>query len=461
MSTRRIRFACVFMLSLLLADTLLAACAGGTSIRRAQEDAMLLMIAGDYQLTGELPALPPEGVSKVARLNLSAFQPPEPTTPNEAWTLFEYYSGLRDAFEQKAKAENLPPDVVAKGIAEYEAKMKAMGDKANELDKRRARHRSTAWKRFFDGLGRFIGRAFDIGGKIVKFAIEDVPTAVGEYTPAVVKGLAQAYVEKLKGELRTKAEQKAFEILLEKNPNLAGAYLIFKAGKAGAKLIRDFARMFGRHRRGTAAQEPEIPAVEAASPEEEAAGAFALPPSGTWAATCDSGRDDSVEAWCEEQGGQLSTDPAFKLTIDFASGTFSFAAKTECVGPEFTNSSSGWTQNTTSEEIQGGGTLYADGWLVGTAKVKALWIEEGVRVKAAGSESYKEGGPTEGTIPLIAYLDGEEDLRALDLYFTSGAYGEVDPVSIEWLREIGWDGVVDWLKGCEACYTVCRPGGAP
>ena len=257
MTARRIRLASILMLGLLLSDTLLAACAGGTSIRRAQEDAMLLMIAGDYQLTGELPAVAKAEGRKLARLVVASGRPQEPTTPSEAWTLFEYYRGLRDAFEQKAKAENLPPDVVAKGIAEYEAKMKALGDKANDLDKRRARHRSTAWKRFFDGLGRFIGRAFEIGGKIVKFAIEDVPTGVGEYAPAVVKGLAQAYVEKLKGELRTKGEQKAFEILVEKSPNLAGAYLIFKAGKSAVKVLRDFARLIGRHRRGgQAAQAP-------------------------------------------------------------------------------------------------------------------------------------------------------------------------------------------------------------
>ncbi len=172
MTTRRIRLASILMLALLLSDTLLAACSAATPVRRPEEDAMLLLIAGDYQLMGELPAVPVDGVSKVARLNRSAFQPPEPTTPNEAWTLLEYYRGLRDDFERKAKAENLPADVVAKGIAEYEAKMNAMGDKANDLDRRRARHRSTAWKRFFDGLGRFIGRAFDLGGKIVKFAVE-------------------------------------------------------------------------------------------------------------------------------------------------------------------------------------------------------------------------------------------------------------------------------------------------
>jgi len=456
MSTRRLRFACIFMLSLLLADTLLAACSGGASVRRTREDAWLLSIAGYYQLTGEQPPTALAGSLKMARLAEAHVRPQESTNSNEVWTLIGYYVGLRDRYEQEGRAKGLSDDEIEKLLAGINAKIDDLMAKAKALDARRARHRGTAWKRFFDGLGRGVGRAFDVGGKVAKFVIEDVPGTVVTYAPAIIKELAQQYVEKLK----ETAKGRLFDLLAKKAPGVVTAYLVYELGRKGLQIAREVERQLGRHG-GGAAQDAPAASEDGATSSNETGGAFALPASGTWAATCDSGRDDSVEAWCEEQGGQLSTDPAFKLTIDFASGTFSFAAKTECVGPKFTNSSSGWTQNTTSEEIQGGGTLYADGWLVGTAKVKALWIEEGVRVKAAGSESYKEGGPTEGTIPLIAYLDGEEDLRALDLYFTSGAYGEVDPVSIEWLREIGWDGVVDWLKGCEACYTVCRPGGEP
>ncbi len=240
----------------MLTDTLLAACSGGDSVRRSREDAWLLAIAGYYQLTGEQPALAMVGGPKLARLREASVHA-QPTTPNEAWSLIGYYGDLRAKFEQKAKADGLPPEVLRAGLAEYDAKIADLVEKAKALEARRARHRGTAWKRFFDGLGRAIGRAFDIGGRIVEFAVEDVPTAVGEYTPALVKGLAQAYVEKLKGELRTKGEQKAFEILAEKSPNLAGAYLIFKAGREGIKVLRDFARLFGRHRRGgQAAQAP-------------------------------------------------------------------------------------------------------------------------------------------------------------------------------------------------------------
>lgn len=47
-------------------------------------------------------------------------------------------------------------------------------------------------------------RAFEIRGKTVKFALEDVSTGVGEYGPEVVKALAQEYIQKLRGEPRQK-----------------------------------------------------------------------------------------------------------------------------------------------------------------------------------------------------------------------------------------------------------------
>jgi hypothetical protein len=165
-----------------------------------------------------------------------------------------------------------------------------------------------------------------------------------------------------------------------------------------------------------------------------------------------------VESWCEQNGGQLTHEPAYTLTIDFDAGTFSFSGNTICVGARATDSFGSWLQVTTTEELKGGGTYYPDGWLVGMVDVSALWIERGVRAKIGGPESYEEGGPTTGKVPLVAYIDGEEDLEALDVFFTSGAYGEAEALDPDWLRSLGWDGVEDWLRDCEKCYTVCRAG---
>jgi len=459
MVTRRIRLASVFMLTLLLSDTSLAACAGGISIRRAQEDAMLLMIAGDYQLTGELPAVARADGPKMARPVAASVRAQEPTTPNEAWTLLEYYRGLRDAFEQKAKAENLPPDVVARGIAEYEAKMKAMGDKANELDKRRARQRSTAWKRFFDGLGRFIGRAFDIGGKIVKFAIEDVPTAVGEYAPAVVKGLAQAYVEKLKGMLRTKGEEKAFEILLEKNPNLAGAYLIFKAGRAGVKVLRDFARLFGRHRRGAAGQEPTT--TEPAEGED-----IQMPAKGTMTATCQppSGAQ-SIQAWCPTVEGTFTANTPLTVIIDFGARTFTFGYKIACEGRKSTESTFGtWRQNLSSDEMQGSGTVYENGWLLGEGAGMNIWIEQGTWWKAGNVVPINKVKENPSTVPVAILLDTPDDLIAFELGWGPGWVPDGPAgagFTIERARELGWEGLLGFAPACTTCVSLCEVTSGP
>jgi hypothetical protein len=458
MTKRRIRLASILMLGLLVSDTLLAACAGGASIRRTQEDAMLLMIAGDYQLMGELPAVAKADGRNLARLVRASGRPQEPTTPNEAWTLFDYYSGLRDAFEQKAKAENLPPDVVAKGIAEYEAKMKAIGDKANELDKRRARHRSTAWKRFFDGLGRFIGGVFDIGGKVVKFAVEGVPTAVGEYAPAVVKALAQAYVEKLKGELRTKAEQKAFEILLEKSPNLAGAYLIFKAGKSAVKVLRDFARLLGRHRRGATAQGET--ATEPSEDEE-----FALPTSGTMTATCEppSGAQ-SIQAWCPTVQGTLTANAPLTVTIDFGSRTFTFGYKTACEGLKITDSLGTWIQNLSSDEMQGSGTVYEDGWLLGEGAGMTIWIEQGTWWKAGNVVPINKVKENPGTVPVAILLDTPDDMVAFELGWGPGWVPDGPAgagFTIERARELGWQGLLGFAPDCTTCVSLCEVTSGP
>jgi hypothetical protein len=158
-------------------------------------------------------------------------------------------------------------------------------------------------------------------------------------------------------------------------------------------------------------------------------------------------------------GGQLTHEPAYTLTIDFGAGTFAFTGNTICVGPKATDSFGSWSQVTTAEELRGSGKLHPDGWLVGMVDASSLWLERGMRVKIGGSESYEEGGPTTGTVPLTAYIDGEEDLEALDVFFTSGAHGEAEALDPDWLRSIGWEGVVDWLRGCKACYTVCRSGG--
>ena len=342
MQSRNVRRASVFLLSLLLADTLLTACAGGgTSIRRPEEDAWLLSIAGYYQLMGELPPPPAREAAKAAQIARITFQPPEPKTPNEAYSLMEYYMARRADVEKEARAQGLPAETVAKALGEYDAKIEAYSEKGANLAERRARHRGTAWKRFFDGLGRFIGGAFDLGGKVVKFAVEGVPTFIGEYTPAVVKALAQEYVKKLRGELRTKVEQKAFEILVEKSPNLAGAYLIFKAGRGAFKVLRDFARLFGRHGRRTAPQQP--------------GGGFGLPPSGLMMASCNT---EWYHRWAVDPARTI-LDESFVLEVDYDARSFdvAFYGQDRTVGEQHTQ--------TLTDELSGTGTVSADGFLMG------------------------------------------------------------------------------------------------
>jgi hypothetical protein len=460
MQTRTVRCASVFLLGLLLADTLLAGCVGGgPSIRRPEEDAWLLSIAGYYQLTGELPAAPTEGVSKVARLAGSFFQPPEPRTPNEAYSWMEYYLARRDDVEKEARAQGLPAETVAEALGEYEAKIKAYAEKGAALAERRARHRGTAWKRFFDGLGRFIGRAFDIGGRIVKFAVEDVPTAVGEYTPAVVKGLAQAYVQQLKGELRTKAEQKAFEILVERSPNLAGAYLIFKAGKSAVKVLRDFARLFGRHRGRTAAQGPT-------GTEPAEGGEFELPTSGTMMATCQlPPAAHSVVTWCPTVEGTFTASTPLTVTIDFGSRTFTFGYKSACEGRKNTESTFGtWRQSLSSDEMQGSGTVYEDGWLLGEGAALSISIERGTWWKAGNVLPINKVSENSGTVPVAILLDTPDDLIAFELgwgpgWVTDGPAGA--GFTIERARELGWQGLLGFAPDCTTCVSLCEVTSAP
>ena len=458
MTTRRIRLASILMLALLLSDTLLAACSPETSVRRPEEDAMLLLIAGDYQLTGELPAAPTEGVSKVARVAAPSFQPPEPKTPNEAYTWMEYYLARRADVEKEARAQGLSAEAVAEALGEYDAKIKAYSEKGAELAARRARHRGTVWKRVFDGLGRFIGGAFDIGGKVVKFAVEGVPTAVGEYAPAVVKALAQAYVEQLKGELRTKAEQKAFEILVEKSPHLAGAYLIFKAGKSAVKVLRDFARLFGRHRRRAAAQEPTTAAL--AEGED-----YQLPKTGTMTARCPLPPSaQSVVDWCPTVQGTLTTNKPLTVTIDFASGTFTFDYMVACEGLKKTDSLGTWIQNLSSDQMQGSGTVYEDGWLLGQGAGVNTWIEQGTWWDAGNVVPINKVKENSGTVPVAILLDTLDDMMAFELGWGAGWTSDGPPgtgFTIEQAREVGWKALLGLTPACTTCVSLCEVTSGP
>jgi hypothetical protein len=460
MQTGTVRRASIFLLGLLLADTLLAGCAGGgPPIRRPEEDAWLLSIAGYYQLTGELPAAPTEGVSKVARLAAPSFQPPEPKTPNEAYTWMEYYLARRADVEKEARAQGLSAEAVAEALGEYDAKIQAYSEKGAELAARRARHRGTVWKRVFDGLGRFIGGAFDIGGKVVKFAVEGVPTAVGEYAPAVVKALAQAYVEQLKGQLRTKAEQKAFEILVEKSPQLAGAYLIFKAGKSAVKVLRDFARLFGRHRRRAAAQGPTTTA-----PAE--GGEFQLPTSGTMTATCQlSAAAHSVLSWCPSVEGTLTANTPLTVTIDFGARTFTFGYKIACEGTKHTESTFGtWRQSLSSDEMQGSGTVYEDGWLLGEGAGVNIWIEQGTWWKAGNVVPINKVKENSGTVPVAILLDTPDDMMAFELGWGAGWTSDGPPgtgFTIEQARELGWEDLLGLTPACTTCVSRCEVTSGP
>jgi hypothetical protein len=454
MTTRHTRLASVFLLSLLLADSLLSACAGGASIRRSREDAWLLSIAGYYQLTGQMPTAAMASGPRPARLADASVHAQEPTTPNEAWTLFDYYAKLREQYERDARAKGLPEDVIQKGLAEIDSKLDALGERANALQDRRARHRGTAWKRFFDGLGRFIGRAFDIGGRIVKLAVEDVPGTIGEYAPAVIKGLAQAYVEKLKGELRARGEQKAFEILVEKNPNLAGAYLIFKAGKEGLKVLRDFARLFGRHRGGGAAQ-------GGAATESPVGEEFRFPTSGSMTATCQwpSGAQ-SVADWCPTVQGTLTTNSPLTVTIDFSAHTFTFGYSVACEGLKKTDSKGGWVQSVSSDAMQGGGTVYDDGWLLGEGAGMYTWIEQGTQWTGLAMEPIDRRTENSSITPVAILLDTPDDMVAFELGWAAGG-PTGGGLSIERAREVGWKGLLGFAPDCTTCVSLCEVTAGP
>jgi hypothetical protein len=415
----------------------------------------LLSIAGYYQLTGELPAAPTEGVSKVARLAAPSFQPPEPKTPNEAYSSMDYYMARRADVEKEARAQGLPAETVAKALGEYDAKIQAYAEKGTELAERRARHRGTAWKRFFDGLGRFIGGAFDFGGKVVKFAVVGVPTAIGEYTPAVVKALAQAYVEKLKGELRTRGEQKAFEILVEKSPNLAGAYLIFMAGKAGVKILRDFARLFGRHRRG----EPVAAGPTATEPDEGEK--FQLPTSGTMTARCPlPPAAQSVEAWCPTVEGMFTTNTPLTVNIDFGARTFTFGYKIACEGRKSTDSLGTWIQNLSSDEMQGSGAAYEDGWLLGEGAGLNIWVEQGTWWKAGNMVPINKVIENPSIVPVAILLDTPDDRVAFELGWAAGGTTG-GALTIERVRELGWEGSLGFAPACTTCVSLCEVASGP
>jgi hypothetical protein len=351
MTPRRIRLASILMLALSLSDTLLAACSPETLIRRPEEDAMLLLIAGDYQLMGELPALPADGVSKGARLNRRAIQPPEPTTPNEAWTLLEYYRGLRDDFERKAKAENLPPDVVAKGIAEYEAKMNALGEKANELDRRRGRHRRSA------------------------VAQERTTAALAE---------------------------------------------------------------------GENYQLPKTGTMRARCP---------LPPS----AQC-------VVDWCPTVQGTLTTNKPLTVTIDCASGTFTFDYMVACEGLKKTDSLGTWIQNLCSDQMQGSGTVYEDGWLLGQGAGVTTWIEQGTWWDAGNVVPINKVKEDSGTVPVAILLDTPDDRMAFELGWGAGRTSDGPPgtgFTIEQAREVGWEDLLGLTPACTTCVSQCEVTSGP
>jgi hypothetical protein len=451
MTTPRIRLASAFLLSLLLADSVLSACAGGASIRRSREDAWLLSIAGSYQLTGELPPVAQMHAPKVAD---ALAQSQEPTTPNEVWTLFDYYAKLREQYERDARAKGVPEDVIKRGLADIDAKLQDLADKADALRERRARRRGTAWKRFFDGLGRFVGRSFDIGGRIVKFAVADVPGTIGEVTPVLIKGLAQAYVEKLKGDLRERGEQKAFEILVEKNPNLAGAYLMFKAGREGLKLLRDFARLFRRHRGGGAGQ--DATAADLPGGEE-----LQLPTSGVLTAKCNwPFGAQSVMDWCPTVQGSLTTNKPLSVTIDFSARTFTFDYSIACEGLKKTDSKGGWIQTLSSDAIQGSGTVYEDGWLLGMGTGVFTWVEQGTQWTGLAMEPVNKKNETSSSVPVAILLDSPDDLVAFELGWAAGGASS-EGLSIDRARQLGWDGLLAFPPGCTGCVSLCEVTAGP
>jgi len=373
------------------------------------------------------------------------------------YTLLEYYYKVKDQYTQEAKANGTSPDRVKAAMAEVDAKIKELEDKAEDLETRRARHRGTAWKRFFDGMGRFVGGVFEIGGKIVKFAIEDVPTAVGEATPVIVKGLAQAYVEKLKGMLRREGEQRAFEFLAEKNPNLAAAYLIFKTGKAGVKILRDFARLFGRHRRGgQVAAGPT--ATEPAEGED-----FQLPTTGTMTATCPlPPAAQSVQAWCPTVEGVFTTNTPLTVTIDFGARTFTFGYKIACEGRKITDSLGTWIQNLSSDEMQGSGTVYEDGWLLGEGAGLNIWVEQGTWSKAGNVVPINKVIENPSVIPVAILLDTPDDRVAFELGWAAGSEGSaVGGLSIERARELGWESLLGFAPACTTCVSLCEVTSGP
>ncbi len=279
-----------------------------------------------------------------------------------------------------------------------------------------------------------------------------MPTVIGEYTPAVVKALAQAYVEKLRGELRTKAEQKAFEILVEKNPNLAGAYLIFKAGRGAFKVLRDFARLFGRHGRRRSRLHDD---------RRSAGEEFELPTRGTMTAKCElPAAAHSVQAWCPTVEGTFTANTPLTVTVDFGARTFTFGYNIACEGRKSTESTFGtWRQNLSSDEMQGSGTVYEDGWLLGEGAGLNTWIEQGTWWKAGNVVPINKVNENPGTVPVAILLDTPDDLVAFELGWGAGwAAGAPtgEAFTIERARELGWGGLLGFAPTCTTCVSLCE-----
>jgi hypothetical protein len=454
MTTRRIRLASILMLGLLLSDSLLAACAGSTSIRRTREDAWLLMIAGEYQLTGELPPVAMADAPKVARVTTTPVHIQQSTDPNEVWRMLEYYSDLRARYEAEAKAKGVSDDVLRTWLAGIDARIADLLERAQALEARRARHRGTAWKRFFDGLGRNVGRAFNLGGKVAKFVIEDVPGTVVELGPELIKELAKQYVEKLKETLRGRL----FDILSEKAPGVAMGYLVYKFGRQVVQVAREIDRQLGRRPSEGAEQ------VSTATEQEEGEG-FQLPTSGTMTATCQlPAAALSVQAWCPTVQGTFTANTPLTATIDFGARTFTFGYKIACEGLKKTDSLGTWIQNLSSDEMQGSGTVYEDGWLLGEGAGMNIWVEQGTWWKAGNVVPINKVIEDPSTIPVAILLDTPDDMVAFELgwgagWAPGGPTGEA--FTIERARELGWEGLLGLTPACTTCVSLCEVTSGP
>jgi len=444
----------VLALSLIL-EAVLSSCAPSEAIRRPQEDAWLLSIAGYYQLTGELPQMAMTSAPKLGQIRQQPRALLQSKDPNEVWRLLEYYSTLRVEYEQRYKAAGYTPEQIKAALADIDAKIADLLERAKALEARRARHRGTAWKRFFDGLGRNVGRAFNVGGKVAKFVIVDVPGTVGEIAPDLIKELAKQYVEKLKETLRGRL----FDIVSEKAPGLAMGYLVYKFGRQVVQIEREIERQLSGRRGGAAAQ-GETAAVTGAGE------GFQLPTSGTMTATCQlPAAAHSVVSWCPTVEGTFTSNTPLTVTIDFGARTFTFGYKIACEGRKSTESTFGtWRQNLSSDEMQGSGTVYEDGWLLGEGAGLNIWIEQGTWWKAGNVLPINKVSENPGAVPVAILLDTPDDLVAFELGWGAG-WAAGDPAgeafTIERARELGWAGLLGFAPACTTCVSLCEVTSGP